>query len=251
MRLLSWQLRWEQVAYWRNPQAAFFTFAFPLMFLAVFASLNAGHHLSEYGGISYNQYFIPAILAFGLMSACYSNLAMGLTERRENGALKRLRTTPLPAWALVGGMLLSCIVVTVLLAILTVGAGVLFYSVHLPYHVLPLIAALALGAVTFCALGIAISTYVPNADAAPAIVQFPFFLLNFISGVFFPAPTSGFLHDAAQAFPLVHLVNASFAAFDPRVTGSGFRGGDLLVLALWAVGSTAIAVRRFRWEPKR
>lgn len=246
-----WQLRWEQLAYWRNPQSAFFTFAFPLMFLAVFASLNSGAHLSEYGGISYNQYFIPAILAFGLMSACYSNLAMGLTDRRETGALKRLRATPLPAWALVGGLLLSSLVITVILAILTVAAGVLFYDVHLPYHVLPLVVALVLGAVTFCALGIALSTFVPNSDAAPAVVQFPFFLLNFISGVFFPAPRSGFLHDAAQGFPLVHLVNASFAGFDPRVTGSGFRAGDLLVLTAWAVASTAIAVRRFRWEPRR
>lgn len=251
MKLLVWQLRWEQTAYWRNPQSAFFSFAFPLMFLAVFASLNSGARLAEFGNIPYNQYFIPAILAFGLMSACYSNLAMGLTDRRETGALKRLRTTPLPAWALVGGLLLSSIVITAILAVLTVGAGVLLYDVHLPYRVLPLLVALTLGAVTFCALGIAVSTFVSNADAAPAIVQFPFFLLNFISGVFFPAPHSGFLHDAAQVFPLVHLVNASFASFDPRITGSGFLGRDLVILAVWAVAATLIAVRRFRWEPHR
>jgi ABC-2 type transport system permease protein len=251
MRLVWWQLRWEQIAYWRNPQSAFFTFAFPLMFLVVFASLNSGDHLEEFGGISYNQYFIPAILAFGLMSACYSNLAMGLSDRRETGALKRLRSTPLPAWAMVGGLLLSSLLLTVLLSILTVTVGVVLYDIHLPYHVLPLITALALGSVTFCALGIAVSTFVPNVDAGGAVVQFPFFLLNFISGVFFPAPQSGFMHDLAQVFPLVHLVDASFAGFDPRVTGSGFRGHDLLILAVWAVVSTLVAIRRFRWEPHR
>lgn len=251
MRLLAWQLRWEQKTFWRNPQSAFFTFAFPLMFLVVFATLNSGEHLKELGGISYNQYFIPAILAFGLMSACYSNLAMGLTERRETGALKRLRGTPLPAWALVGGLLLSSLVVTVLLAVITIAAGVAFYDVHPPYRVLPLLVALTLGTVTFCALGIAVSTLVPNNEAAPAIVQFPFFLLNFISGVFFPVASSSVLHQIAAYFPLSHLVDASFGAFDPRVTGSGFRGTDLAVLAAWAVGSTYVAVRRFRWEPHR
>jgi ABC-2 type transport system permease protein len=251
MRLVWWQLRWEQIAYWRNPQSAFFTFAFPLMFLVVFASLNDGDHIQSLGGISYNQYFIPAILAFGLMSACYSNLAMGLSDRRETGALKRLRSTPLPSWALVGGLLLSCLLLTVLLSIVTVAVGVLFYDVHLPYRVLPLLTALVLGAVTFCALGIAVSTYVPNLDADAAVVQFPFFLLNFISGVFFPAPQSGLMHDLAQVFPLVHLVDASFAAFDPRVTGTGFACRPLLVLALWAVASTVVAIRRFRWEPHR
>lgn len=250
MRLLAWQLKWEQLAFWRNPQSAFFTFAFPLMFLAVFASLNAGQKLERLGGISYNQYYIPAILAFGLMSACYANLAITVTDRRETGALKRLRATPLPSWALVGGLVLNSLVVTLLLAVLTVAAGVLFYSVHLPYHYLPLVVSLALGAVTFCALGIAVSGLVPNAEAAPAIVQFPFFLLNFISGVFFPAPTGGFLHDAASVFPLVHLVNSSFAAFDPRTHGAGFRGTDLLVLMGWAAGSSVMAVWRFRWEPR-
>ena len=250
MRLLGLQLKWEQLAFWRNPQSAFFTFAFPLMFLAVFATLNAHDHLSKLGGISYNTYFIPAILAFGLMSACYSNLAMGVTERRETGALKRLRGTPLPSWALVGGLLLSSLVVTAILTVLTIGAGAAFYDVHLPFHPLPLIAALTLGAVTFCALGIAVSTLVPNAEAAPAIVQFPFFLLNFISGVFFPV-TSGSLHTLATYFPLEHMVAASFAGFDPREHGTAFHGNDFLVMGIWAAGATLVAVRRFRWEPRR
>jgi ABC-2 type transport system permease protein len=250
MRLLGLQLKWEQLAYWRNPQSAFFTFAFPLMFLVVFASLNAGHHLEELGGISYNTYYVPAILAFGLMSACYSNLAMGVTERRETGALKRLRGTPLPAWAMVGGLLLSCLVVTAILTVITIAVGVAFYDVHLPFHPLPLAAALALGAVTFCALGIAVSTLVPNAEAAPAMVQFPFFLLNFISGVFFPV-TSGSLHTLATYFPLEHMVSASFAGFDPREHGSAFHGNDFLVMAIWAVAATVVAVRRYRWAPHR
>lgn len=251
MRLIGWQLRFEQLAFWRNPQSAFFTFAFPLMFLVVFASLNKGGHIKDLGGISYNQYFIPAILAFGLMSACYSNLAMVVTGRRETGALKRLRGTPLPAWAMVGGLIVNSLVVTVLLTGVTVGAGIAFYDVHAPYHPLVLVAALALGAMTFCALGIAVSTLVPNDEAAPAVVQFPFFLLNFMSGVFFPVPSDSVLHQIAAWFPLSHLVNAQFAAFDPREHGTAFHGTDFAVLAVWAVGSTALAVRRFRWEPRR
>jgi ABC-2 type transport system permease protein len=250
VRLLGLQLKWEQLAFWRNPQSAAITFAFPLMFLFVFATLNSEHHLKELGGISYNTYFVPAILAFGLMSACYSNLAMAVTERRETGALKRLRGTPLPAWAMVGGLLLNCAVVTAILTVITVATGAAFYDVHLPFHVLPLLAALGLGSMTFCALGIAVSTIVPNVEAAPAIVQFPFFLLNFISGVFFPVGT-GTLHSIATYFPLEHMVQASFAGFDPREHGTGFHGQDFLVMAAWAVGSTVVAVRRFRWEPHR
>lgn len=249
--LVTHQIRYEQKSYWRNPQSAFFTFAFPIMFLVIFASLNKGQRIRDLGNISFNQYYIPAIIAFGVMSACYTSLAIGLTNRRETGILKRLRATPLPAWTYFSGLLANSVIVSVLLTIITVAVGVAFYSVHLPYHLLPLLVALILGATTFCALGVAVSALAPNADAAPAIVQFPFFALAFISGTFFPAPKGSFIAHLADFFPLVHFTNAVFTPFNPLARGSGFAGRDLLILGLWAVGATVVAVWRFRWEPRR
>jgi ABC-2 type transport system permease protein len=176
---------------------------------------------------------------------------MGLTERRETGMLKRLRATPLPSWALVGGVILNSLVVAFLLTIITVAVGMSAYDVHAPYHYAPLLIGLTLGAVTFCALGIGVSALVRNFEAAPAVVQFPYFLLNFISGVFFPAPRSGFMHDAAQYFPVVHLVNLCFAGFDPRPGAGAVNGSDVASLAIWAAVAVFIAVRRFKWEPRR
>ncbi|MEP6463105.1 MAG: ABC transporter permease [Frankiaceae bacterium] len=249
--LLGHQIRYEQKSYWRNPQSAFFTFAFPIMFLVIFASLNKGERLKDLGNISFNQYYIPAIIAFGVMSACYTSLAIGLANRRESGILKRLRGTPLPVWTYFAGLVVNSVIVSVLLGVLTVGVGVAFYSVHLPYHLAPLLLALILGAATFCALGVAVSTLAPNAEAAPAIVQFPFFALVFISGTFFPAPKGSFISHLAGYFPLVHFTNAVFAPFNPLATGNGFAGHDLLILGLWALGASAVAIRRFRWEPRR
>ena len=34
------QIRWERKIFWRNPASAGFTFAFPLMFLVIFAAIN-------------------------------------------------------------------------------------------------------------------------------------------------------------------------------------------------------------------
>ena len=34
------QVRWEQKMFWRNPAAAIFTFAFPLVFLVIFTAIN-------------------------------------------------------------------------------------------------------------------------------------------------------------------------------------------------------------------
>lgn len=250
-RLLAHQVRYEQLAYWRNPPAAFFSAVFPLMFLVIFASLNADARLEQLGGISYNQYYVPAITAFGVIGACYTNLAMTLAMRRHYGQLKRKRTTPLPAWALIGGLIGSSIVVSTVLVVLTLGAGVLLYDVQLAASSLPAMAfVIALGAACFCSLGIALQTVIPNADAAPAIINAVLLPLVFISGTFFPVADDGWPGRVAGLFPIRHFGTALFDAATPSVAG-GVNPADLLWLAGWLVVGVLVAVRRFRWEPGR
>lgn len=164
-----------------------FTFAFPLLFLVVFSTINSGQRLEERGGISFVTFFVPGILAFGLISACYTNLAIRMTVNRDFGILKRIRGTPVPTWAYLAGQVGSSLVVTFLLFLVTVGVGVVAFGVDFRTSTAAgLVATLALGASCFCALGLAVSGVCPNADAAPAIVNFSVFPLLFVSGIFFP-----------------------------------------------------------------
>lgn len=252
--LVAQQIRYEQKSYWRNPPAAFFTFAFPLMLLLIFGAIDNGAHIKALGDISYNQYFTPAILTYGVMSASYTSLAINLIFRRETGVLKRMRGTPLPAWGLLGGLFGSALVVALIGSVLTVALGVAIYDVHLPYHVLALVGTLLAGAAAFCAIGVAVANLVPNEDAGPAIVNFPFIGLSFLSGTFFPLPAHSVLAKIANVFPLSHFTKAVFLSFDPRPAarhGTGWDGHDLLILAVWLVAASVIAVRSFRWEPRR
>jgi ABC-2 type transport system permease protein len=254
LALSFYQLPYEQKSYWRNPAAAVFTFTFPILFLVIFASLNRNGTIDFLGGLSYNQYFVPGILVFGVISATYSNLAMTITYRRESGTLKRLRGTPIPAASVVGGLLLNAIAITIILTALLTTVGVLFYDVTFPGHWAALLITLAVGAASFCAIGVAVSTFVPNVDAAPAIVNFVLFPILFLSGVFFPLENDTALARIGNLFPVRHYVNAVFAAFDPRLPHGlthGFVWGDLAVVAAWGVAGTIIAVRRFRWSPSR
>ena len=254
MKLLLWQARYEQKSFWRNPASALFIFAFPLMFLVIFASLNTGATVGFLGGLKYNQYFIPAIIAFGIISATYTQLAITVSLRRQNGALKRARTTPLPAWAVLGGLLLNSVVVATFIAALTTALGMAAYGVTFPGHYLALVLTLAVGAMTFSALGIMIATFVPNADAAPPVVNAVLFPVLFLSGTFFPVDPNATVTRIAELFPVRHFNLATFAAFDPRGPhgiGHGFAWHDLAVMAGWGAACAVIAARRFRWEPRR
>ncbi len=247
------QVRYEQKAFWRNPAAAVFTFAFPLLFLFVFSSLNSGGELESRGGISFVTFFVPGIVAFGVISACYTNIAMKMAISRDLRILKRIRGTPVPPWAYLAGQVGSSIVTAVELVAITVAAGVLVFDVDFRWDTVGgLAATLALGAACFCALGLAVSGLCPNGDAAPAIVNFLLFPLVFVSGIFFPIDDApSWLQSLAKLFPVQHLANGLQYAFDPRTAAPGVNGGDLAVLAAWTLIAAVLALRLFKWENER
>jgi ABC-2 type transport system permease protein len=245
------QVVFEQKTFWRNPASAVFAFLFPIIFLVIFATIF--HDAKEQVGtgiVSHDDYYVPALVAFGVIGACFTNIAMSLSFRRDSGILKRLRGTPLPPWAFIAGLVGSSIVVSMVLTLITTVFGILVYGVHVPEHIVPLVISLAVGALTFCALGVAMTIVIPNADASPAIVNAVLFPLVFISGTFFPV-NSGVLAQIASWFPVRHFINAMFAAFDPlHQSASGFVGNDLLIMFGWGAVALIIAARRFRWEPR-
>jgi ABC-2 type transport system permease protein len=247
------QVVYEQKSFWRNPASAFFAFLFPIIFLVVFATIFKDTSTGVNGQkVNYNDYYIPALAAFGVIGACFTNIASSLSIRRDDGILKRLRGTPLPTWAFLAGVIASSLIVSVLLVALAVGFGVLVYGVHIPQHIGPLALTLAVGSMSFCALGLAMTVAIPNAEAAPAIVNAVLLPLVFISGTFFPIDPSSVVTKIAEYFPVKHFIAAMFGAFDPTHTaGSGFSGSDLLIMAVWGAAGLLIAVRRFRWEPRR
>jgi ABC-2 type transport system permease protein len=251
LALLARQIGYEQKLYWRSPSSAVFTFAFPILLLVIFATLNQGATIRALGEISYNQYYVPGIVAFGVISACYTNLAIGLSFRRDAGVLKRIRGTPLPPWVFMGGNIGSSLVVSLLLVVLTTSVGVLFYGVTFPGRWGALFLTLVVGAFCFCGLGLAMTALISTATASPAIVNGTLFPLLFISGTFFPVQATSLLGLIAGVFPIRHFEQAMFAVFDPHRVGSGIELRPLLVMLGWGLGALVVAVRQFRWEPRR
>jgi ABC-2 type transport system permease protein len=245
---LVWhQVRYEQLSFWRNPQSAFFTFVFPVVLISVFGALFHGAGRSSYFyGLSALQYYVPTIAAVSVLGACYSQLAIVLATRRQDGILKRVRATPLPAWAYFLGLLAHCIVVSVIDVALIVAVGRVF-GVPLPTHWAAIAVALVLGAACFCALGVAVASLIRNAEAAPAVVQLVAFPLIFISGTYLPIH-SAVLNQVTGALPVRPFNQALLGPFGEH---TGFAWHDLAVLLAWGVIGGLVAVRRFRWNPRR
>ena len=132
-------------------------------------------------------------------------------------------------------------------------AGALFYGVDVPTNTAPaFLLTLAVGAATFCALGLAITAAIPNAEASPAVVNGLLLPLLFVSDIFIPLQDApAWLTTFADIFPVKHFSAAMHTAFNPFEMGAGFEWVDLLVMAAWLVGGLGLSVRFFSWEPRR
>lgn len=249
-RLIARQVYYEQKQYWRNPASAFFTLYFPIVLLVIFSSLNNSSRNTDYVNVRYTEYYVPAIIVFAVIGATFTNLAMSLAIRRDSGILKRLRGTPLPAWALIAGIIGSAVMIAALLVTVTTLVGVLFYSVTFPGRWLGLAIDIVVGVACFSALGLAVSAFIPNADAAPAVTNAVLLPLTFISGTFFPINPDSVFSQIANVFPIRHFIFTTFAAFDPHASADGFVGRDLAVMAAWGLFGLLFTVRRFRWESR-
>jgi ABC-2 type transport system permease protein len=246
LRLIAHQLRYEQLAFWRNPQSAFFTFIFPVVIIVIFGAVfDTNRADSFYFGLTGLQYYIPTIAGLSVLGACYTQLAIGLAIRRQNGILKRIRATPLPAWTYFCGLLAHCVVLSAIEVGIIIAVGSL-YGVPLPSHWTAMGVTLVLGAASFCGLGVGVATLVRDAEAAPAVVQFVLFPLLFISGTYFPIHAS-VLNRIADVFPIRPF---NQALIGPFALHSGFDWNHLAVLLLWGLAGAVVAVRRFRWDPR-
>ena len=249
------QARFANRAFWRNPAAAFFTFAFPLLFLVIFTTLFGGSGQLSINGnsVSVATFYIAAIAVFSVITACYTNTAMTLTFARELGILKRIRGTPLPGWVYLAGRLLHSVVIALLLVAICIVFGSVLYDVRVAGSTLPaMLVTLAVGAASFCALGMAVTTIVPNADAAPAVVNVTVLPLLFISDVFIPLQNPPeWVELVGKIFPVRHFSDAMQYAFFPPQGSSGLKAESLAVMAAWGLAGLLIAARRFSWEPRK
>jgi ABC-2 type transport system permease protein len=194
---------------------------------------------------------VPGILAYGVITTTFVNMAISTAILRDEGVLKRMQGTPLPRWAYMAGRIGSTILLVAAMTAVTLALGVLAYGVHVRASTLPgLLCALALGTACFTALGIGIVRFIKNAEAAPPIVNFAILPLTFISGVFFV--TTGmprWLQQVGEVFPIQALADAGQHAFNPYTTGAGLQGSDLFRLAVWLAVGVWLMVRFLRAPP--
>jgi ABC-2 type transport system permease protein len=238
------QYRLERRLFWRNPSAAFFNLGLPLLFLIAFGVIFHGNEKELH-------VIVPGIAGMSVMSGTFVALGHNMVALREQGVLKRMRGTPLPSGAYLGGLALNAVANTVIQILFVLIAGRLLFGIDSIKDVPELVVFLVLGVACFSALGVAFAHVIPNSESAPAYINAVFLPVILVSGVFYDsADAPSFIKDIAQILPLTHLIDGLTGAL-VKGTTLGDNVGHLAVVAVWTVFGTFFAIRGFTWESRR
>ncbi|MCU1507327.1 MAG: transporter [Microbacteriaceae bacterium] len=265
IRLGLSRIGYETKAYFRQGDSVFFTFLFPILMLSVFAVAfstadKIGTNPDGSGGISWAAFYLPGMLAAGMLLSGVQNLGIDIAGEKGDGTLKRLGGSPLPVFSYFMGKMGMVLASAIGQAILLLLVARFLFDVSLPAEPAKWMTfawVFLFGVVTSCVLGIALSALPRSGKSATAVVIPIVLLLQFISGVYLNfSQLPGWLQNVASIFPLKWMAQGmrsvflpeSFAAAEP--SGAWDLGLVAAAMGLWLVIGLVLCRFTFRWIRK-
>jgi ABC-2 type transport system permease protein len=263
IRLGLSRIGYEVRTYLRQGDSVFFTFLFPLVFLTIFsvAFSNADFGRDAAGHVvTAADYYLPAMLAAGLLLSGLQNMAVDIAGEKSDGTLKRLGGSPLPVFSYFIGKIGQVLVTGILQAALLIVVAATAFGVTLPSDPakwLTFAWVFLLGVTTCSVLGIALSALPRTGKSATAVIIPITLILQFISGVYLQfniLPT--WLQNFASIFPLKWLAQGMRSVFLPdsfKTLEAGHEWnltGVLIATLIWLVVGLVLCRVTFRWIRK-
>ncbi|HTM85384.1 MAG TPA: ABC transporter permease [Mycobacterium sp.] len=265
IRLGIFRIGYELKVYFRQGDSVFFGFLFPIVMLSVFAVAfsnagNIGENPDGTGGISWAAFYLPGMVAAGMLLSGVQNLGVDIAGEKGDGTLKRLGGSPLPVISYFIGKIGMVMVSAVLQAILLLAVARFAFDVALPTDAdkwLTFAWVFLLGVITSCVLGIALSALPRSGKSATAVVIPIVLILQFISGVYLQfSMLPEWLQSVASIFPLKWMAQGMRAVFLPESFATLEQTGDwnlpwvAIIMAVWFVVGLLLCALTFRWIRK-
>jgi ABC-2 type transport system permease protein len=231
---------------WRQPAGLIAGIGLSVGLLILFGKLSTFRQpTAQLGGLSQFDAYIPILIALAIGTIALVYLPGPLVTYREQGILRRMSTTPVPAaWVLAAQMAVqACIMAIAVLLILFL--SMVFFGASAPANPGGLILALVLSIAAMFTLGLSIAAVARTAAAARGIMAALFYPLMFFAGLWHPVPLMpGWIQDISHVTPLGAAVQATQYSMEqgfPPMT-------PLLVLTGYALVLGYLSKRFFQWQ---
>jgi ABC-2 type transport system permease protein len=255
------RIRYEVTTYFRQGDSVFFSFLFPLVMLTIFSVAFSEQNFGpENAPLSAAAFYLPGMMAAGLLLSGLQNLAIDIAGEKGDGTLKRFAGTPLPVLSYFIGKIGQVFVTGILQAAMLLVVARVAFQVELPTEPEKWATfgwVFVLGVSTSAILGIALSGLPRSGKSATAVIIPIALVLQFISGVYLGfSQLPEWLQNVASVFPLKWMAQGMRSVFLPEDFATLEQGGtwDLagvaIVTAIWLVVGLAVTRMTFRWIRK-
>lgn len=240
-----WQLaRAETRLFFRERQAVFWTFLFPLLMIWLFGEIFGSQKVD---GLTYSDAYIPSWLAVNLLTTALFTIGSTLTSYRQIGVLRRLQATPLRARTVMTAHMAYGLVVFVMSAVIVVAFGALAFHLQAPKYLWGTILATVLSIVALFPFGLLMTCFARNARTSAAISSVLLNLMLFLSGATFPlSMMPSFLQHVARILPLYYVIDLLRETWSIRPFVRNV--SDIVFLCSLSVLSILLSARFFRWS---
>jgi ABC-2 type transport system permease protein len=229
---------------YRDRQAIFWTYIFPLFFLFLFASVFARGRAEVVTGL------MAGLLCISSMSAGLFGMSINLVMMRERGILRRYRLAPVSPLLVISSELVAGFIVLLSTLVLQLMLAAVIYRMRIAGNLLVMLLMLSVGALTFLAIGFIVASVAENVRAAQVMSNLLFFPLMFLGGAAFPlAFLPQGLQNVSRLLPSQYMVEGLRRVM---VEGAGLRAilPYLGVLAITFAVAAFLATKLFRWEAR-
>jgi ABC-2 type transport system permease protein len=233
--------------YMRQPQAAFFTLAFPLLLLFMFGSIYGNKPTPFFGGRGMVDVSTPAYIAIIMGSTGLMSISIVVSTYREKGVLRRFRATPLRPTAILGSQVAVNYVMTLAGALILVAGARLVYRMQFKGAAGAVFLGFTLSTLSFLAVGFLIASVARTSRIASILGMLFYFPNIFLSGAtvpkeIFPAA----MRSVSKVLPMTHVVNLLQGLWIGDPWGKHIT--EVAVLAGFLVVGVIVSARAFRWE---
>ncbi len=242
------KLAWtEMKLFLREPMAAFFTLAFPLMMLFLFGSIYGNKPTPFFGGYGSVDISVPAYTAMIIATSGLLSLTIILASYRETGILRRFQATPVRPQIILIAQVLVIFIMTTLGMLFLILAAKMVYNLRFEGNAFYVFLAFVLSSMSFFALGFVLAGLMPTARSAQIVAMVLFYPMIFLSGATIPREVlPETIRNYAQLLPLTHVVNLLRGLW----IGDGWQTHlkEVGILFSILVVGGVLSAKTFRWE---
>jgi len=198
--------------------------------------------------IRYIDWFFPGLLGMNMMFSALWGVGYVVVRYRKNGALKRLKATPLTPLEYLSAQMFSRIFLLMFTLLVVWYGSNLIFNFHVQGSKLLIFFLFFLGGMGLTALGLVLAARGTSEEFTSGVLNFISWPMMFLSEVWFSLEGSPqWVKTFAQMFPLTHMLSAIRKVMNEGAVLADVQS-ECIFLLIFTVAALSLGAMMFSWN---